>query len=334
MRSLQALVLAVALLPAVASAQTSEDEKRNAARDLGLKGNAAYEQGDFATAIDLYRRASSLYPVPTLSVRLGRALVKLGRLVEAEEAYIKTLRYELPATAPDAFKQAIVVAKADLAELSPRVPRLKLSVTGATQPTVTIDSKLLEPALVGIARKVDPGTYKIRAEAPGSLPSETTVELKEGEQKDVRLELKPDPNAKPVPPGPKQAGAAPGTITTSSASPWPFVALGLGGVGLGVGIVTGLMSNARRADAESACPDLKCERGSAGESDLNAFRDLRTVSSIGYVIGAVGVAAGGVLFLTLDGPGDTGPDTSATAAARGRTRLYVGAGSVGVLGGF
>src|SRR5690606_32581287 len=71
MRSLQALVLAVALLPAVASAQTSEDEKRNAARDLGQKGNAAYDQGDFATAIDLYRRASSLYPVPTLSVRLG-----------------------------------------------------------------------------------------------------------------------------------------------------------------------------------------------------------------------------------------------------------------------
>ncbi|MCA9640568.1 MAG: hypothetical protein KC492_07715, partial [Myxococcales bacterium] len=192
-----ALLLASALAAAPSYAQSSEDERRNAARDLGVQGNQAYDAGDFARAVDLYRRAQSLYPAPTLSVRLGRTLVKLGRLVEAEEAYIKTLRYPLPDNAPDAFKQAIQVAKADLAELSPRVPRLKVSVAGAKEFTVTLNGVRLEPALVGIDRKVDPGEYKIHAEAPGAARVEKTIKVAERAKESVSLTLKVDPSKIP-----------------------------------------------------------------------------------------------------------------------------------------
>ncbi|MGE3673570.1 MAG: hypothetical protein AB7K71_28105, partial [Polyangiaceae bacterium] len=78
--------------------------------------------------------------------------------------------------------------------------------------------------------------------------------------------------------------------------------------------------------AESECPDLKCERGSQGESDLQSFRDLRTVSTIGYIVGAVGIAAGGVLWFT------TAPSADAKAASR--VTPYVGLGHAGVWGSF
>lgn len=333
MRSLQALVLALGLLPSVAAAQTSQDERRNAARDLGQKGNLAFERGDYSTALDLYRRASTLYPVPTLSVRLGRSLVKLGRLVEAEEAYIQTLRYQLTDDAPDAFKQAVVVAKSDLAELAPRVPRLKVEVVGGGQPSVMVDGKLLEPALVGVSRKVDPGTYMIRAEAPGSIPTEARVHIRERAREQLRLVLKADPNAKPAPttPEPGAPSEPQDTKQAATGSMLPYVAMGIGGLGLGLGVVTGLMASGRRSDAEGGCPDSRCARGSDAEADMNAFRDLRTLSSIGYVVGAVGVAAGGVLWLTLADSGDGQPQ-----GARRTPRLgaYFTAASAGLRGDF
>ncbi|MCA9631243.1 MAG: tetratricopeptide repeat protein [Myxococcales bacterium] len=310
-------------------AQSSEDERRNAARDFGIQGNEAYDAGDYAKAVDLYRRAQSLYPAPTLSVRLGRSLVKLGRLVEAEEAYVKTLRYPLAGDAPSVFKQAMEVAKADLAELSPRVPRLKVSVIGSEDATVTLNGVRLEKALIGIQRKVDPGSYKIRADAPGAEPVEKTLEIAEGARESVTLTLKVDPNA--VPPAGPRAGDPQGSgVDVAPAeegrSPLPFVALGVGGVGLVVGVVTGLMANSKHSSAESECPGSKCERGSQGEADLQAFRDLRTVSTIGYVVGVVGVAAGGVLWFT------TAPASDSKRTAH--VSPYVGLGQAGVWGKF
>lgn len=330
MRIITAALLVGGVLAATPGfAQSSEDERRNAARDFGIQGNEAYDANDFARAVDLYRRAQSLYPAPTLSVRLGRALVKLGRLVEAEEAYIKTLRYPLPDDAPDAFKQAIQVAKADLAELSPRVPRLKVSIRGAKDALVTLNGARLEAALVGIERKVDPGEYRIRAEAPGAPPVEKTIQVAERDRQSVELTLKVDPKAVPATPvagkppsGPEDLGKpAPGR------SPLPFIALGVGGAGIAVGVVTGLMASSRHSSAESECPDLKCERGSQGEADLNAFRELRTVSTVGYVVGVVGIAAGGVLWFT------TAPAAS-DAPVAARVSPYVGLGHAGVWGRF
>ncbi len=329
MRFVSAALLLAGVLAAVPGhAQTSEDERRNAARDFGTQGNQAYDAGDFVKAVDLYRRAQSLYPAPTLSVRLGRALVKLGRLVEAEEAYIQTLRYPLPDDAPKVFKQAIEVAKADLAELSPRVPRLKVSVSGTKDATVTLNGARLEPALVGIERKVDPGEYKIRAEAPGAKTVEKTVKIAERAHEAVTLTLEVDPRALPPKPDGSSEDAGPALQPEPEGrSPLPFIALGVGGAGLAVGVITGLMANSKHSSAESECPDLKCERGSQGETDLQSFRDLRTVSTVGYVVGLVGVAAGGVLWFT------TAP-TSADSKAVRHVSPYVGLGQAGVWGRF
>jgi hypothetical protein len=116
------------------------------------------------------------------------------------------------------------------------------------------------------------------------------------------------------------------TATThSSQRLWGFVALGVGVVGVGTGVVTGLMATSKHSSAESECPNSICIAGSQGEKDLDAFRSLRTVSTVGYIVGGVGAAAGvTLLILAPKNP----PPTSA------RLGLVVRPTSLGVIGAF
>jgi hypothetical protein len=106
-----------------------------------------------------------------------------------------------------------------------------------------------------------------------------------------------------------------------------LVAGGVGALGLTTGIVTGLMAGSRYSKAESGCPQHACVQGSAGADALDSFRTLRTVSTIGYIVGGVGLAAGTTLFLIA-------PANASTAARAGGVNVWVGASSVGVLGAF
>ena len=102
-----------------------------------------------------------------------------------------------------------------------------------------------------------------------------------------------------------------------------FVGFGVGVVGLGVGIGAGLAASSKHSSAEDGCTGGKCVEGSSGADDVDSFRQLRTISTVGYIVGAVGIGAGVTLWLTAP--------KSKTAA---RTGAFVGPSSVGVRGAF
>ena len=58
-----------------------DDATKNSARRLGEEAGDLYDKGDYAGALDKYRRAFALVEVPTLGVRIARCLAKLGKLV-------------------------------------------------------------------------------------------------------------------------------------------------------------------------------------------------------------------------------------------------------------
>ena len=301
-------------LPAFpAGAQT--EQERNAARDLAVEGKKAAEAGNHTKAEDLYRRAYALFPAPTISVRLARELVALGRLVEGEELYRLTTRTPITDESSEPFRAAVAVAKVELEELLPRIPNLKIIVKGAESEKVSVTRNDLPvaPALVGVVHNVNPGSHELVARLDGR-EAKQTLELAEGESKTVELVLSPKPNeptsrAAPAPPnGPPpsraseqsaDAGAGDGQRT------WAYVAGGFGVLGLGVGVVTGLMATSAHSDAEKSCPASACRRGSDGEDSVDTFRSLRTVSTVGYIVGALGLGAGVTLYLTA--PEDPGP---------------------------
>ena len=80
----------------------------------------------------------------------------------------------------------------------------------------------------------------------------------------------------------------------------------------------------QKKSAESSCPNDKCVEGSSGADDVDAFRSLRTVSTVGYVIGAIGVGAGVTLWLTAPKP----------AEKTARVGAWVGPSSAGLRGAF
>jgi hypothetical protein len=106
--------------------------------------------------------------------------------------------------------------------------------------------------------------------------------------------------------------------------------LGLAVHGLGLdstGVVTGLMAGSRYSKAERECPDHHCVEGGAGWDDVQSFRTLRTVSTVGYIVGGVGLAAGATLYLTAPSRRSGGTQTGALG-------VWVNARSAGLVGAF
>jgi hypothetical protein len=231
------------------------------------------------------------------------------------------------------------------------VPQLEIVVEGGVPgevPTVTVDGHALNPALIGVASPINPGKHDLVATTPSGSNASGNVELAEGETKQVRLTLSASGGALSA-----ETKATPGDAAKPRGSAqrlWGFVALGVGAAGVGTGIVTGLMATSKHSSAKSGCPGSVCVAGSQGESDLEAFRTLRTVSTIGYIVGGVGAAAGVTLLIlapkTPAGQSAAGGDRTGTGqsgAASNRTRtgqstanlqLIVTPVSVGVSGAF
>jgi hypothetical protein len=302
------VLAALLLVSAPAAAQLSADETRNAARDLAGQGKASFERGDFEKARDLFHRAYTLVPVPSIAIFEARSLAALGRLVEAEEAYLRASRAPLDANAPDAFRTAVREAEAELQMLRPRIPKLTLALTGegAQHPelVVKIDGNEVPHALRGVEMPFDPGKHQLMAQAPGGERVQVQFVLAEKEREQVDVHV-PAP-AQQVAATPTQPVLTP-TLRRDEPAPPPrsswqkpaaFVAGGLGIAGLATGIVTGLMASSRHSTAASSCPDNVCPPGGSGWDDVQSFRTLRTVSTVGYVVGAVGLAGGVTLWLT------------------------------------
>src|SRR5688572_19645010 len=70
--------------------------RRERARQLGYAGIRAYAAGNYSAASTQLEESFGLLPVPSLGLWSARALVKLGKLLEAERRYrgVVALRVE------------------------------------------------------------------------------------------------------------------------------------------------------------------------------------------------------------------------------------------------
>ncbi len=274
----------------MASAQPSDDD-RNSARVLGEEANTLFKEGAYAEALDRYRRAEALVPVPTLGLRIAHCLEKLGRLVEASEKYVAVTRTELAADALPQHVEAVARAREELGALQPRVPGLvvRLDPPSAAGVTVWIDDRALPAALIGARRSVDPGRRRVVARrADRSVAKD--VDVTEGQTLEVVLVLgAPPPDALPKDGAPITGDA---TVPLRAAATIAFVASAAGVVTFAA---AGLDGVSRRSDLERACgPKLLCP-GHLGD-DVDTYNQRRLASTIGLWVG-VGLGAVGTALL-------------------------------------
>jgi hypothetical protein len=315
-----AALCALGLSPAIAmagegDAGSKSDEEKKTARELYQLGNERYAREDYAGALEAFRGAHRIMGVPTTALGLGKALMKLGRLVEARAALLEVATYAVAKDEPPSFDEARKEAQATSDLLAERIPTLEVKVE-ASGAEVTVDGAPL------VAKQaLDPGTHVVQASAPGYVASATRVDLAEGETRVLQIALArvpppPAPIVAPPPPAPAPAPEAP--ETTSPAIAVAIVSFSIGGAGLVVGAITGAVSLSAADELESLCSSDKVCPASAEETRERSLTAAH-VSTAAFIAGGVGVGAG-IVALVLD--------------ASSTTQLRVGPGSLTLTGAF
>jgi hypothetical protein len=317
-----ALFLSLTLLASTAAADPSAAD-RATARTLAQEGQQSLDARKFSTAADKFTRADALVHAPTLLLGLARAQLGMNKLVEAQESYNRIIREGVTAGSPRSWTKALEDATKEVEAITPRLPWVTITVLGPTNPEVVIDSTPVPSAALGVKRPVNPGSHTVKASAEGFLPAEKTITFAEGQSASVSLELEQAPaDAAPVAVAPAAEASPPSSGKGKKTA--GFVALGIGGAGLVVGGVTGVLAMSKHNKLAKECPDGFCDPETHG-AELDSYHLIGTISTVGFIVGGVGIATGTILLLTS--PKDQ-PATAATWSP------FIGVGSAGVRGSF
>jgi len=313
---------------------------RAAARKIATDGVSALQQGNAELASQKLEKAFELLPAPSIALWSARALAKRGLLVEASERYLQAGR--LP---PSEGNEQAVQAQAqkdaarELAELSPRIPKLIIALDGAqpSEVSLDLDGKALSAALIGEEQPANPGAHKLTG-TRGAERVEQTFSLAEAQKSQISLRFQqlasPTPTAPPTsaPLVAPPLAAAPAPLAEPSDSghsnALAYVALAVGGAGIATGAITGVIALGKRSDLDDnpACKDGHCLPSVRG--DVDSFRTMRTISSIGFIAGGVCAGAGVVLLLT------GGSSSKRAERATPAMALRMAPGNVSVTGTF
>lgn len=297
-----------------------DEATRGALRELGTEGVQAYQAGDYETARQKLEEAFSVMRTAPLGLWSARSLEKLGLLVQASERYLAAERAPLD---PEGDQQAQLDARSTAARereaLQPRIPHLKVTISGTDPANVTlvVDGKEVPKALVGKSLLVNPGRVQVSGRQ-GEEEVTGSEEVAEGETKELVLTFSGTAPAPTTTAGEPAPSDEPKQGRGLSARKWPaFVAAGVAVAGGVVWTVFGVQSMDAKSQAD-AC--MSCTA-----SQEQAFRqqawDAGNVATVGMVMTGVGVVGATVLWLTL--PGADGPKESALSVGP-LERLQVG----------
>ncbi len=305
----------LALSTPVGGALAQSDEDKAAARSLAKEGIDAYGNGKHAEALDLLSRAEAIFHAPPHVLYIARSQAALGKLVAARESYLKVMREDLPASAPKAFKDAQQQAKEEAAAIEPRIASLRINLEGAggAKVSVKLDGQPVSAALIGVYRPTDPGKHTVTAYPPGRSPVEQSVELADGEKKEVKLALSGAgapgtgiPQSSVDDPDAGQGGPKTGPDKKTGGGLNTLMIVGIAGLGVGLGgVVVGAIFTAKFGSKSAAADSKFIEYGCNQKPNVGpACTPARQAEIDGLdgdaatsgTIGVIGLAAGGVLL--------------------------------------
>jgi hypothetical protein len=318
--------------PAFAADPTPEDIAQ--ARALGEQGQAALDAKKFPEAEKLFTAAAKIYPLaPTLPLGIARAQAGQGHLIAARESYNRVVREwgSNPSLSP-AFKTAVDSARTEGDALAPRIANVTITVEGPKEPKVAVDDTNVPAAALGLPRPVDPGTHKLTVSADGYKTEERQFSVGEGGNLEQKVTLEKGSgaagsatgagtgasNPPPPPPPPPPPGEGEGK---SSRKTIGYVVGGVGAAGIVTGAITGVIALSDHDTLKKNCPTGTC--APKYQSDVNTYNTMGTISTVGFIVGGVGLVAGAVLILTA-------PKEPKAAFVS----PYLGPSEVGVVGRF
>lgn len=313
--------LAVLAWPATAAAQNA------AAADAAFReGRALLQQGRYAEACRKLEQSFELDPATGTLLNLGACQEALGRTASAWATFSTAAERARSQRRPRREAEARRRAR----ELEPRLIRIRIEADTSPEGleirlgTANVDE------LIGVAIPVDPGSHSITASRAGHRPWSSTVAADTpGETIVVTL---PELERLPEPPTPPLAleptvPAVRSVPDDSRRRSRRRTALGLASAGglalIGAGVTGGLARLAWNDAQSTGCVDERCTDRVAFERATRA-RDLGIASEVLVGIGAAGLIAGAVVWLTAPEPDATTVGVGTTADGTGLGVLATG----------
>ena len=318
--TLRAAAIALGIWTAVAPAAAQSSAAAEALFDKGL---AKLKESDYEAACPMLEESHRLDPKPGVLFTLAACEAKRGRIATAITRYEDYLEIVAALPAQQRTRQVARerAARKERDALEAQVPTLTVVVPASVPSHIVVkrDGEPMGKPSFGVPLPVDPGEHLVTVHS-GSKDKALVTErvlLAPGEKRTVEL---PGSYREPAEPTPAGAGGradrgdADGSAAADGRLPlaWPIAAFAVGVTGVGVGTVFGLLAMDRKRVVDDECNGSQCQSEdgrSAGESG----KTFGTVSTIGFVAGGVGVAAGITLLFVR---GSQGSSSSAPAAAR------------------
>jgi hypothetical protein len=290
--------LAISLAAINGSAQT---EGKALAEALFRDGRALLEQGrtdeackKFASSYRIEHKLGTLLNLATCHEAQGKIATAWAEFTEAAVQAERTNQPE---------RQAFAREHADA--LYKRLSRVSIVLEGEPEATVKVDNVQIDRAALGSPFPIDPGEHVLTVTAPGKArwakkfvvppgPASTSVSVPVLEAESAQREPRsttPAPLVRSA-----DTGARPDRSTERM---FAFVMFGVGAVGVGVGSFYGLRALSTRNEAEDGCDGEGrfCSNPEA-VSDFDRARMYGNLSTIGFGVGIVAIAAGTYLFVS------------------------------------
>lgn len=291
------------------------------------QAEALMAQGRIAEACPRYAESQRLDPQLGTLLHLAECLERNGQTASAWAKFREAA--ELAEKKGDP-RQAVAKERADA--LAPRLSRLTIHVAQTPNLQIERDAVPIGQTQWGTAVPTDPGLHRITASAPGYQLWSGLVEVRADASTAVinvpqlqaqgAVAVAAVPPAPPPPVQPAQAQPPPAAPKEEEAEPvgrWPAVLVGVVGLaGIGFGTAFGLRSMSLKDQSGEHCVNNLCDP--EGVTLKDDAISAGNVSTVGFVIGGIGLAAATVLWFTLP----TSKDADKKAAA---PRLRVGLGS-------
>lgn len=285
-----ALLGAAVVCLSVASGASAQD-----ARALFQQGQAAYQAGEYESAIEAWERAYAMDPRPALQYNLAQAYGRLAR-VEEESASLRLYIAGALAAGTASDDSQIVSARARLSAIADRIRRTGIQLTGVPSGAHVLVDGTPNMAGNGEAIPLSPGPHRIEVQAEGYEEFNSSVVIRAGETLVLPVMLD---ERREVAGSSSDSGMSGGRLGA-------VLCWSVGGASLLVGSVLGGVALSKSDGAVDGTTQAESARGMALGSDI-------TIAT-GAALGVTGL----VLFLVSD-DGEEAPAIAVAPLAAPRT---------------
>jgi hypothetical protein len=307
--SIVALSVLLSSVATVAAARADDpNDAQRRADALFFEARQLMAAGKYGDACPKLAEASRAHQGIGIFLNLGDCDAHIGKIGSAWNAF-----HDAAEAAKRANDEREREARARMAELEPHLNRLTIAVapqTDGAPVTVRLDGVDVDHASIGQPLVVDPGAHTIEAKAAGRKPWTSSIEVLSAAMtvtvpalEVVAVAPAPpvvEPTATPTAPPPSDAIPPPPSRGSSSQRTWALVAGGVGIAGVAVGSIFGILSLSHKSDGNSHCNlgPTGSECDAEGVQARSSAISTGNVSTVAYVVGVAGLAAGAVLWFT------------------------------------